>query len=804
MIDREELKKVISEYKKEFPGRLAPDKEGFKHVAVKCFQDNWDIDAEDFGAMFDKATEKTQNLLGSFRKYPRGMILEFCKIDQEAVRRMFRNLFDDNKTLATRFEEFKKESSRLLDISSLEDAKMHFQDYNSMSTYLWLRYPDKYYIYKYSEFVQVNKVLKAGFTSKKGQFEQVADSIILYDQIADYISSDEELKNLINSELTDEMYPDPEFRTAAIDVGFYISRIYSNEHDWWPTLEEFNPGLSVDDWVNILQNHELMKENSLEVLKRWKDFGGAASCVEISQKYGNTAQHYNMSVTQMCKALVKAGLAKAIPWESDPTKNTYFPIAFFIKRTEPGQPGDCVWKLRDEVSEALDKVDLSEIKLYDDKPTESVADEGEHNYYWLVASPKVWAPSGMQIGERVDYTVKNERGRLRQRSSSFQNAKEGDIVFLYEATPVKQIVGLAKVAVASDGEKIVFEKIESFSQPIDLLDFKNLDELSEMPFIKAPMGLTLCDVTPEECDVFMDIIREANPIESAKQNESYDKERFLESVFMNEEEYDRLAAMLDFKKNVILCGAPGVGKTFVAKRLAYSLMGEKDDSRIGFVQFHQNYSYEDFVLGYKPTEDGGFKLEEGVFYRFCRKAVNNPDNKYFFIIDEINRGNLSKIFGELLMAIEDDYRGMPIKLAYGDRELTIPRNLYIIGMMNTADRSLALMDYALRRRFGFFEMKPAFEEPIPESWKKYQDGLNNELFNEVIEKIKELNKDIRRDESLGDGFLIGHSHFSNIKEVSPEMLQNEIDFSILPTLKEYWFDNKEKYEEWEGNLNEVF
>ena len=801
MIDREELKKVISEYKKEFPGRLAPDKEGFKHVAVKCFQDNWDIDAEDFGAMFDKATEKTQNLLGSFRNYPKKMILEFCKVDQEAVRKMFKNLYDENKPLRARFDEFKNESIRIFNLIGSDEWNQDFQSFNSMSTYLWLRFPKQYYIYKYSEFVQVNKVLKAGFTSKKGQFEQVADSIILYDQIADYISSDEELKNLINSELTDEMYPDPEFRTAAIDVGFYISRIYSNEHDWWPPKEEYDPGLSTDDWVNLLNNKEIFTDDRLAILKRWKDFGGTATCKQISEKYGNTAQYYNMSVQQLCNKL-----AQVLGVDPSTIKGSTFPIIFLGRNADKDVPGVYYWKMRGEVSEALDRVDLSNINLYDETPSKADVndEEGEHNYYWLVASPKVWAPSGMQIGERVDYTVKNERGRLRQRSSSFQNAKEGDIVFLYEATPVKQIVGLAKVAVASDGEKIVFEKIESFSQPIDLLDFKNLDELSEMPFIKAPMGLTLCDVTPEECDVLMDIIREVNPIESAKQNESYDKERFLESVFMNEGEYDRLAAMLDFKKNVILCGAPGVGKTFAAKRLAYSLMGEKDDSRIGFVQFHQNYSYEDFVLGYKPTEDGGFKLEEGVFYRFCRKAVSNPDNKYFFIIDEINRGNLSKIFGELLMAIEDDYRGMPIKLAYGDRELTIPRNLYIIGMMNTADRSLALMDYALRRRFGFFEMKPAFEEPIPESWKKYQDGLNNELFNEVIEKIKELNKDIRRDESLGDGFLIGHSHFSNIKEVSPEMLQNEIDFSILPTLKEYWFDNKEKYEEWEGNLSEVF
>ena len=130
----------------------------------------------------------------------------------------------------------------------------------------------------------------------------------------------------------------------------------------------------------------------------------------------------------------------------------------------------------------------------------------------------------------------------------------------------------------------------------------------------------------------------------------------------------------------------------------------KDKSRIEMVQFHQNYTYEDFIMGYKPTENGGFAIKPGIFYQFCKKAADDKDRPYFFIIDEINRGNLSKIFGELLMLIESDYRDTSIKLAYRDEDFYVPSNLYIIGMMNTADRSLAMIDYALRRRFSFFEM----------------------------------------------------------------------------------------------------
>lgn len=168
---------------------------------------------------------------------------------------------------------------------------------------------------------------------------------------------------------------------------------------------------------------------------------------------------------------------------------------------------------------------------------------------------------------------------------------------------------------------------------------------------------------------------------------SYTKSDFLKEVFMTEVDYDHLRAKLENKKNIILQGAPGVGKTFSAKRLAYSIIERKDDSQICFVQFHQSYSYEDFIEGYKPNKDG-FELQKGVFYNFCEKAKSNPEEQYFFIIDEINRGNLSKIFGELLMLIERDYRGEKTTLTYSGDEFCVPNNLYIIGMMNTSDRSL--------------------------------------------------------------------------------------------------------------------
>ena len=261
-----------------------------------------------------------------------------------------------------------------------------------------------------------------------------------------------------------------------------------------------------------------------------------------------------------------------------------------------------------------------------------------------------------------------------------------------------------------------------------------------------------------------------------------------------------IAFFLKNKKNIILQGAPGVGKTFAAKRLAYSIMGEKDEGRIEFVQFHQNYSYEDFMMGYKPVNDG-FELKYGIFYRFCQKAANQPDKDFFFIIDEINRGNMSKIFGELLMLIERDYRGTKATLAYNGMTFSVPKNLYIIGMMNTADRSLAMIDYALRRRFSFFDIEPGFDSA---GFMKYQQGLNNETFSLLVSKVQEMNKEIAQDKSLGKGFCIGHSYFCGQTECTDEWMQAIVDYDILPMLSEYWFDDMNKIQRWENILRGVF
>lgn len=676
MFNQLRLKEALRQYKKDFVATHW-NEEKYKWEAVKCFQDNWDIHAADFEDMLSQSLSKTSNLLASINNFPAGMIIEFAHAAPEKVRAMYMDLFDESKDVFGRIESFKKQSNILL-IKYKSTAKQHYQHENAITTYLWLRYPDKYYVYKYSEARSVSNKLDSNYKFKKGSYTDNLKSFYdFYNEIRESLKRDSTLIDLFKSQLTDDCYPDSELRTLTFDVVFYISRNISKSAD----------------------------------------------------KESNQANSDDMEFTE--------------------------------------------------------------------KPKSSE----EHRYWWLNANPKIWSFSNLQTSHVQEYTLFNENGNKRRVFQNFLDARAGDLVIGYESNPVKQVVALAKVSAANDGKKICFEKTESLVNPIDYRTLKECPELEQMEFFQNPNG-TFFKLTKDEYEFIMDMIREENPLTSKDMNTSYTKKDFLSEVYMSENQYDRLSGVLLNKMNLILQGAPGVGKTFTAKRLAYSLMGEKDDSRIEFVQFHQNYSYEDFVMGYRPSGDS-YELKYGIFYQFCKKAENHRDKKFFFIIDEINRGNLSKIFGELLMLIEKDYRGTKATLAYNGMPFSVPKNLYIVGMMNTADRSLAMIDYALSRRFSFFEMAPAFES---KGFKEYQHSLDNRTFNELISEIVKLNGEISRDKSLGKGFCIGHSYFcGKTKETcTNEWMQSVVNYDILPMLSEYWFDDDTKVQRWDHILHGVF
>ena len=797
MFDKALLQKVLEQYKRDFVLTQWED-EKYKWEAVKCFQDNWDVEADDFADMLTKSLSKTYNLLASANNFPAKMITEFAQTASEEVRSMFIVLFDERKDVYGRIETFKMRSSMLLEQHS-DGNRQHYQYENAITTYLWLRYPDKYYIYKYSEVKAVADVLKSGYYFNKGAYaDNIRHFYRLYDEICQEIKGDTELVRLLKGKLTDSCYPDPELRTLTLDVSFYISQSYSQGQDaglskaeWFPA--QYDPGLSVEDWVCLLNDGEVFSVGSLEIMKRMKDYGGAATCTQLSTKYGESVNFYNVGASSLAHRVADTMELSAV--EISPGEERWWPVLFIGKEAGEEEEGVFVWKLRDELSQALDQTDLSDVELY------ALEDRGRDGcrYWWLNASPSIWSFSDMAVGGTQSYTLYNDNGNKRRIFQNFMDARAGDMLICYESNPVKQIVAIGKIIAEQDGEEIFFEKLEGLSSPIDYQVLKGYPELEGMEFFTNPNG-SLFKLTREEFDFIMDLIREENSVQNETHIESYSKEDFLDEVYMSEQRFKTLVSVLKNKKNIILQGAPGVGKTFIAERLAYSIMGKKDDSRIRFVQFHQNYSYEDFVMGYKPVENG-FELKYGVFYHFCQEASDYPEKNYFFIIDEINRGNMSKIFGELLMLIERGYRGKKAALAYNGRLFSVPENIYIIGMMNTADRSLAMIDYALRRRFSFFDMEPGFDS---EGFIRYQNALDNEIFNKLILKVKELNDEITKDKSLGKGFCIGHSYFCERDVCTDEWLHEVVDYDIIPMLREYWFDEADKLQRWENKLQGVF
>ena len=389
----------------------------------------------------------------------------------------------------------------------------------------------------------------------------------------------------------------------------------------------------------------------------------------------------------------------------------------------------------------------------------------------------------------ASYSYKNNAHCLWQFANEI---KVGDVVFVKKG--MHKIIG--RGVVTSD---YIYDSSRDTYKHIRKVDWQNNGEW-EHPGQAVMKTLTNISAYPDYVQKLLDLFAEDTPEEVSEQKEikypPYSKDDFLNEVYMDEDTYNTLTELLEAKYNVILQGAPGVGKTFAAKRLAYSIMGQKDTSRVAMVQFHQSYSYEDFIQGYRPFKEG-FELENGAFYKFCKEAEEDNERPYFFIIDEINRGNLSKILGELMMLIEKDKRGEKIKLLYSNEWFTVPQNVRIIGMMNTADRSLALMDYALRRRFAFFDFAPAFSS---EGFKNYLAEKNSPKLESLITVVESLNNTISSDESLGDGFRIGHSYFCTDDEITDEWLKSVVEYEVIPLIKEYWFDEPTKVRDWSATL----
>lgn len=608
--------------------------------------------------------------------------------------------------------------------------------------------------------------------------------------------------------------------TKALEDGDYEYKNYPElSYSAWMVLEQVNQEKAAANGKKLSNAAFLRWFNPL--IQALRDLGGSASPAEARTKIIENEKLTDEEVN------ATRGKSNVNKFENEVAfARNYLVNAGYIDKSVYGiwtltEAGMTVDMTEDLASEIFKKV-VSENRSKRNNKGAAIADDDiDTVHYWIYApgeSSCMWeefySEGIMAIGwgEIGDLKVFDSKDAMKAKmketfdaSLSYKNAahatwqfandmKIGDVVFVKKG--MYELVG--RGVVTSDYEydserndkygnirRVNWTHKGNWSHPGQAV-MKTLTDITSYTDYVEKLNALFEDDTTEDIE------------EVSKNYPVYTEDDFLDEVFMSADEYSRLVGILKVKKNIILQGAPGVGKTFAAKRLAYSVMGVKDIDRVMMVQFHQSYSYEDFIMGFRPSNTG-FELKKGAFYNFCKKAEIDSDNDYFFIIDEINRGNLSKIFGELFMLIENDKRGIALQLLYSDEKFAVPANVYIIGRMNTADRSLAMLDYALRRRFAFFEIQPGFET---EGFREYRMALDNEKFNKLINCVENLNSVIASDESLGEGFCIGHSYFCNLQadQIDDECLYGIVEYELIPLLKEYWFDELTKVKDWSNNL----
>lgn len=803
------LHKFIKVYKERFDKIWEDEK--YKWEAVKCFQENWDIDAVDFLDMLIRSFSKTDNLLAAVNYFPAGMIEEFARVQPEIVRDMFRNLYDESKDVYTRIAGFRNKSEYLL--KNYSEAKSHYQTENSISVYLWLRYPDKYYIYKYGVVKKISEVLQSNYIFSKGSYESnIRNFLDLYDDICKEVQKDIELKNILMAHITDDCYSDPELRTLMMDIGFFISQYNSDKDGFIPTLEKYDPEISTEEYKRLLTDNSIIKKEWSDVLSSIYKMGGQATCLQIANQYGNTAQHYNANATNIARAIQRH---TECPVYEDAKYGGYWCILFYGKIAD-SEEGSFVWKLREPLFDAIKQLD--EEGWFDMENNHEIENNINYPLNTILYGPPGTGKTYSTVLYAVGICENKSIDELKQEKYEIvfkrynQYIEEGRIVF----TTFHQSYGYEEFI---EGIKPVIDDTDDGSGDIRY----NIEDGLFKKFCRQAM------ISSEKSNIADEYKFNKNPnvwkVSLERTGDNPTRTECLENnhIRIGWDSYGEIITdSIDFSE----LGGRIVLDSFINKMqigdIVMSCYSASTVDAIGVVtgeyEWHPEYSNHKRLrnvkwlvkgINYNIVEmNGGANMTLPSVYKLkisvadvlkILAEVNTSDSKnklllykknHVFIIDEINRGNISKIFGELITLIEDTKRlgreeETEAILPYSHMSFGIPKNVYFLGTMNTADRSIALMDTALRRRFSFVEMMPDSNvlrnlgiNVIEEDGVSLDVADMLDVINERIEYLYD------REHTIGHAFFTALKDDKSISKLS-EIFRNK----VIPLLQEYFYED---------------
>ena len=793
------IRRVVSQYKGSFEAWFP--EEIYKWRAVQCFQEHWNPERADFAEMLKESLAQAGNLMDTNYAYPCKMIAFFAEKEPNTVRFMFQRLLDPQADVVEQIQSFEKSADGLLaKYQFKESMKQHYQGDRTICTYLFFAQPDRYFLYQYGKLKAFLAETGLRATCKMGDIQNVLTYQEVANQVLSCVRQDSELLNLFETkraELGNSYYPDSEHHLLTDDIIYFASRLYKS--GYWPASAEYDPEISAEQWLELLTDRSVCTAENLEILKTMQELGGEATCKQLSLRSGGSSAHYNGSMIQLARRVQGKTGCPLVQSKNEDQK--WWPILFVGRTALPDQPGTYSWKLRDELAEALELLSQKEV----------------NNPMPFAKNTILYGPPGTgKTYQTVNYAVAIIEGRaleevqtenheeVLQRYRKYRQDGRIEFTTFHQSFGYEDFIEGIRPVFAEDNEEEngdicyeiadgVFKKFCATAQPPAVDPNQNPYGFSASPTIwKVSLGGTGQHPLRDYC-MANSCIRIGWDEYGENITDDMDYHvggKTVLNAFLYRMQPGDIILSCYTAHSIDAIGVVTGEPEWHPKFDHYKRL-----RTVRWLIQGKNIDIEEFRLEKSLTLSTVYRLNTTVEtvievlgkHGFSGAApVKGTKGPYVFIIDEINRGNISKIFGELITLIEPSKRlgqseELQAKLPYSHKAFGIPDNVYLLGTMNTADRSIALLDTALRRRFSFVEMMP--DSGVLDDVKV--DGIS------VSGLLTTLN---RRIEVLFDReHTLGHAFFTPLCQSPTIQTLGEIfRDKVIPLLQEYFYDDYEK------------